>query len=97
VAHNEKDDVPKNHVAVVIATTAGTWPLSGSELVPDHQKLEVALEKAAKALEITNTSGWIATAGGRKLDPTKSYLENQLSNRCTIDFGPVESGGGARA
>lgn len=97
MAHNEKDDVPKNHVAVVIATTAGTWPASGTEVLPDHQKLEVALAKAAKALEITNTGGWVATAGGRRLDPTKSYIENQLAVRCTIDFGPVESGGGARA
>ncbi len=90
-------EIPKNHVGVVVVTTAGTWPSEGYETIPEHQKVDEALKKAAKALGITNTAGWIVTAGGRTVDPAKSYVDNTLSGSITIDFGPPASGGGSRA
>ena len=95
MAHNT--EIPKNHVGVVVATTAGAWPKTGFETLPDHQKLEVALKKAAEALDITNTTGWIVTLGGRTLDSAKSYIDNLLSGCFTLDFGPPASGGGGHA
>ncbi len=93
----QHSEIPKNHVGVVVATTAGTWPKTGYETFPDHQKVEVALKKAADALAITNTTGWIVMVAGRTLDPTKSYLDNQLSGSFTLDYGPPAGGGGGRA
>jgi hypothetical protein len=89
--HNRPEE---RFVEVTVVTTSGTWPSSGAEQVPIHQKVRVQLEKAARYLEITNTDGWIATVGGREIDIEKSYLDNQLSGTVVIDFGPRQGGGG---
>jgi hypothetical protein len=95
MAHD--NEIPKNHVGVLVATTAGTWPTEGYETIPEHQKIDEALKKAARDLAITNTAGWIAIIGGRTIDPATSYVDNKLSGSITIDFGPPASGGGGRA
>jgi len=85
-------------VEVSISTTAGFFPAEGFDRVPAHQKIKVELEKAARKLQINNTSGWIATVstpgGKRTLDVEKSYAENALSGQVEIDWGPSEGGGG---
>jgi len=88
------DDHPSQHIEVEVLTTSGSWPSSGYEDVPLHQKVRVALERAARVLGLTNWSGWIAVVAGRQIDPERSYLENGLSGRAVVDFGPVEGGGG---
>lgn len=85
-------------VEVSISTTAGFYPAEGFDQVPAHQKVEVQLKKAQKVLKINDTSGWVASvitsSGKEQLDPEKSYLENGLSGRVEIDWGPSEGGGG---
>lgn len=94
---NEKS--PKEQfVEISISTTAGFYPAEGFERVPVHQKVSVLLEKAQKELNIKDIAGWIATvtdgSGKRQIDPARSYLDNGLSGKVEIDWGPSEGGGG---
>jgi hypothetical protein len=86
-------------VKIAISTTAGFFPAEGFDDVSGDQKVHVQLEKAAKALKLTDTSRWIATVtdarGKRTIDVAKTYAENALIGEVTIDWGPSEGGGGA--
>lgn len=88
------ETVKPNHIQVVVVTTSGTYPASGADEVPVHQPVNVQLKKAADALNITDTSGWIARVNGAEIDVNKSYIDNGLSGSVTIDYGKVEGGGG---
>jgi hypothetical protein len=81
-------------IEVAVHTTAGRYPASGDDSTPVHQKIRVMLEKAAKALNITNIDEWIARVDGKEVDPNTTYLGNGLHGNVVIDFGPRESGGG---
>ena len=83
-----------NHIEVVVVTTSGTYPATGTDQVPIHQPVHAQLAKAARALNITDTTGWIARVNGTEIDVNKSYLENHLSGSITIDYGRQEGGGG---
>jgi hypothetical protein len=94
-----KEKPPKDQfVEVSISTTAGFYPPEGFERVPAHQKVSVLLGKAQKELNIKDVAGWIATvtdgSGKRRIDPERSYLDNGLSGKVEIDWGPSEGGGG---
>lgn len=88
-------------VRVEISTTAGLYPAEGFDEIPTNQKVHVQLEKAARQLGITNTTGWIATvtaaSGRRIINIASSYSENALVDEVTIDWGPSEGGGGSNA
>ena len=81
-------------VEVRVVTTSGIYPASGFEKVPENQVVDVVLKKADHELHITNTAGWIAVVGGRKIDITRSYRDNALTGRVEIDWGPDHGGGG---
>lgn len=85
-------------VEVSISTTSGFYPAEGFQSVPPHEKVEVALDKAALSLHIKPNNDWQATISGpsgrRVIDPLKTYLENDLSGKIEIDWGPKEGGGG---
>lgn len=87
----------QQHIKVAVVTTSGTWPEDEFVTVPIHQKVRVALETAARRLNIVDVSAWVAKVAGRDLDVEKSWLENGFSGVVTVDFGPRESGGGGRA
>ena len=82
------------HVEVAVHSNAGRFPADGFNHLSADQKVQVELERAAKALGITNLSAWIAKVGGREINPALSYKENDLRGRFVIDLGPRESGGG---
>ena len=86
-------------IMVAISTTAGFFPAEGFDEIPENQKVEVQLGKAAKKLNITNTTGWVATvktsAGKKTIVVANSYAESGLIGEVTIDWGPSEGGGGA--
>lgn len=84
----------EQHIEVLVVTTSGTYPLNGPDEMPIHQPVKVILEKAQRRLEITDTAGWIVTAGGNPIDPTKSYADNGLKGSVKLDWGPKEGGGG---
>ncbi len=88
------DTVKQNHIEVVVVTTSGPYPTTGTDEVPVHQPVSVLLAKATKALQITDTSGWVARVNGTEVDATKSYAGNHLAGSITIDYGKREGGGG---
>lgn len=93
-AHPDQNGHGDNFVQVAVATTSGFYPDDGADRVPIHQPVEVQLEKAKKALKIADTSGWIVTVNGVKIDPAKSYTDNGLTGDVELDWGPDHGGGG---
>lgn len=93
---NYKNDEEKkeNHLKVSVQTTSGSWPAEGYEIIPIHQKVKIALQKAAEFIHIVPTNKWIAKVGGRELNPDLSFQDNNLVDTITIDYGPSETGGG---
>lgn len=81
-------------VGVAVVTTSGSYPAEGFEKTPSHQKVEIILKKAARKLNITDTSGWVAMVGDAEIDPNTTYIDNGLHGRIEIDYGPREGGGG---
>ncbi|MGN6400706.1 MAG: hypothetical protein ACTHMD_09640 [Flavisolibacter sp.] len=84
----------KNFIQVALVTTAGSYPETGFETVPIHQKIEIFLKEAVKKLKIVSTDGWIAKVGPTKIRINESYIDNNLSGEVTIDYGPEAGGGG---
>jgi hypothetical protein len=91
---NAEKTHPETHVEVQIVTTSGKYPDAGFDDVPANQKIRVELEKAARKLSITDTTGWVATIGDRELSIDQSYRENGQTGKIVIDYGPQEGGGG---
>ncbi len=84
----------ESHIAVVVITTSGTYPLNGTDEVPVNQPVRVVLEKAQRKLDITDTAGWIVAVGNTVIDASKSYADNGLKGSVKLDWGPKEGGGG---
>jgi hypothetical protein len=83
-----------HHVAVEVATTSGFYPDGHPARVPIKQAVEIELAKAAKALKLTDTTGWVATADKRTINPSLSFEANNLKGCVVVDWGPAEGGGG---
>ena len=81
-------------VAVAVYTTSGAYPGEGNELVKIPEIVGAILSKADSTLKLTDTSNWVATVDGNKIDPSKSYEANDLKGTFTIHWGPREGGGG---
>jgi hypothetical protein len=90
--HHQPD---ANHVAVEVATTSGFFPDGHPDRVPVKQPVEEVLRKAAKALNLTDTAGWVATVNKRVINIALSYEANNLQGCVIVDWGPPEGGGGA--
>jgi hypothetical protein len=86
--HNDK------FVEVRVVTTAGVYPETGFERAAENQLVESILKKADEKLHITDTTGWIAVVGGRKIVVTKSFRDNALKGRVELDWGPDHGAGG---
>lgn len=83
-----------NHIDVQVITTSGAFPAVGFDEVPVNQPVKVELAEAQRKLGIASTDGWVAVVGNREIDTSRSYADNGLSGRVTIDWGPREGGGG---
>ncbi len=91
--HGQQHD--EKFIEVAISTTSGFYPSTGYERVPVHQKVEVELHRATKALKLADTAGWVASMNKSPIDPSRSYEDNGLKGQVDIDWGPREGGGGA--
>lgn len=80
------------HVRVV--TTAALFPTDGYERVPDKQKLAPILQRAAAALGLTDTSGYIVTANGNVADPNQTFEMLGLTGQVDLRWGPEAGAGG---
>ncbi len=86
-------DDPLRHVEVAVRTPDGSWPTEGFFYAPARQQVIRQLKHAVQELQINDTSGWEATAGGRKLDVQASFIENGLNGRVVIRYGPARHSG----
>ena len=84
----------ETHVDVVVVTTSGSYPATGSDRVAAHQPVRNELTKAARELRIVDTTGWVARVGATEIDVDTSYIDNHLTGTVKIDYGPREGGGG---
>ena len=94
MTHEKQGNRPETHVQVRVTTTSGTYPSTGFDTVPAHQPVKQELKKAADALTIVDTTGWVAKVNGIDIDAGKSYTDNGLSGAVSVDYGPAEGGGG---
>lgn len=94
MADSDKKDKPETHVDVVVVTTSGRYPATGTDKVSAHQPVRNELAQAARHLGIVDTTGWVARVDGREIDIDKNYIENGLTGTVKIDYGPREGGGG---
>lgn len=81
-------------VLAAVYTTSGAYPRQGHKREKVTEIVTDFLHEAARALRLTDTSGWIATVDGLDIDPAKSFAENRLTGTVTIHWGPREGGGG---
>ena len=82
-------------IHAAISTTSGLFPDEGFKRVPINQPVKVLLKKAADALGLTDTKGWVTRVDDREINPSGSYHDNGLKGNITVDWGPAEGGGGA--
>jgi hypothetical protein len=87
-------DEHKHDVEARVITTSGVYPETGFDRVSEKERVVTVLKKADEKLHITNTTGWIAVVGGRKIAIDRSFQENGLSGRVEIDWGPDHGAGG---
>jgi hypothetical protein len=87
----------RHQILVEVATTSGFYPQDRSDHLPDTEVVETELEKAAKALKLTNTANWIASVNKRQIDTKLSYEANGLKDKVVVDWGPPAGGGGTEA
>lgn len=82
---------------VTVYATAGVFPPEGALRIRSITPVSAVLERAARALELADTAGWVASVDGRDLNPALSFEQNQLSGIVQIEWSPPEGGGGAHA
>jgi hypothetical protein len=82
-------DDSTRHVEVAVNTPNGSWPTEGFFYAPARQHVARQLRHAVLELGISDTSGWEASADGRRLDVQASFIENHLSGRVVIRYGPA--------
>ena len=81
-------------VRVSVLTTSGSYPRHGVDPEPRDVTVSSILDKAKASLRLTDVSNWIATVGGREINPALSYAANHLAGEVKVQWGPREGGGG---
>jgi hypothetical protein len=81
-------------IDVRVVTTAAFFPSEGYEHVPDKQKLRPILHRAAAALGLTDTSGYIVTVNGNIVDPDLTFELLGLTGQVDLRWGPEAGAGG---
>ena len=69
MANEHSGGKPETHVEVVVVTTSGSYPATGTDRVSAHQPVRNELAKAAHELHIVDTTGWIARVAAKAGPP----------------------------
>lgn len=91
---NKEKPPAAKFVDVRVVTTAAFFPAEGYERVPDKQKLTPILHRAAAALGLTDTSGYIVIVNGNVVDPNLTYEALGLTGQVDLRWGPEAGAGG---
>lgn len=83
-------------IEVLVITPSGIFPKNEKprQVAADDQ-ISAVLEKAAKELKLTDTTGWVVSVNERPLNPDLSFAANGLSGTVELDWHKPEGGGGA--
>lgn len=81
-------------ILVTVFTTAGVFPAEGALRVMPNTPVEDVLRRAARKLNLQDTTGWVVTVGSQDVDPGKSFAQNGLSGTVELNWTPREGGGG---
>ena len=81
-------------VLVTVMTLSGVFPAEGALRVDSAEVIMSVLEKAAKKLELADTSGWVVSIGGKDVNATMTFAQAGLSGVVELDWMPREGGGG---
>ena len=79
---------------VTVLTLEGIFPAEGALRVEASERISTVLEKAAKKLELTDTSTWIVSANGKDVEPAHTFAQAHLSGVVELEWMPREGGGG---
>lgn len=91
---NNETPAADKFVDVRVVTTAALFPADGYERVPEKQKLAPILHRAAAALRLTDTGGYIVTVNGNTVDPNQTYKTLGLTGHVELRWGPEVGAGG---
>lgn len=91
---SKENTPPDKFVEVRVVTTAALFPPEGYERAPVKQKLTPILQRAAAALGLTDTSGYIVTVNGNVVDPNQTYEMLGLTDQVDLRWGPEAGAGG---
>lgn len=84
-------------VLATIFTTSGAFPAEGALRVHSATPVSDVLCRASHKLGLGDTTTWVASVGGRDINPVVSFAMNGLTGEVEIEWGPREGGGGAHA
>jgi hypothetical protein len=86
---------PLEHtINVRVITSSGRYPEHGNEKVSLTEQVQAVLERAAKKLQILDTSQWVANVNGAPIQISMTYAQLGLHGEVKIDWGRSEGGGG---
>ena len=87
--------VKATKVLVTVFTTSGTFPAQGALRVNTDQLISRVLERAAKKLKLTDTTGWVVQVGGNDVNADQTFEQAGFTVEVDLEWGPREGGGGA--
>jgi hypothetical protein len=79
---------------VTVLTLSGVFPAEGALRVSNTDLISSVLEKAAKRLELKDTTGWVVSAAGNDVSPSLTFAQAGLAGVVELDWMPREGGGG---
>lgn len=88
--------IDRRPVAVAVITPSGIFPDPDDyRRAFEDEIVQVVLDAAAELLGLKETADWDAYVSNAKIDPAKSFKENDLYDIVEIEWHKREGGGGA--
>ena len=79
---------------VTVLTLSGVFPAEGALRVESSEAISSVLSRAAKALNLTDTSNWVVSVAERDIPISASFAQAGLAGAVELDWMPREGGGG---
>lgn len=79
---------------VTVMTLSGVFPAEGGLRVKSDETISSVLEKAARKLDLADTSGWVVSLAGNDINASLTFGQAGLTGTVELDWMPREGGGG---
>jgi hypothetical protein len=90
-----KSEERRHKVFVTVISPSGIYPDDEPLKINSEKLVSEILDKAAKKLNLTDTSDWVVYEGERQIDAQKSFADNHLHGTVELQWHKPEGGGGA--